>query len=82
MCLVAQLYLTFVTPGRMPWGFSTQEYWNGLPCPPPGHLSNPEIKPRSPALQANSLPPGPLVKPNSNYILYSITNCFICYIDL
>ena len=25
-------------------GFSRQEYWNGLPCPPPGHLSNPGIK--------------------------------------
>ena len=29
-------------------GFSRQEYWSGLPCPPPGNLSNPEIKPRSP----------------------------------
>ena len=24
-------------------GFSRQEYWSGLPCPPPGGLSNPEI---------------------------------------
>ena len=34
-------------------GFSRQEYWNGLPCPPPGDLPNPRIKPvspRSPAL--------------------------------
>ena len=29
-------------------GFSSQEYWSGLPCPPPGDLPNPEIKPRSP----------------------------------
>ena len=35
-------------------GFSRQKYWNGLPCPPPGDLPNPGIKPRSPALQANS----------------------------
>ena len=27
-----------------------------LPCPPPGNLPNPEIKPRSSALQADSLP--------------------------
>jgi len=27
-----------------------------LPCPPPGDLANPRIKPRSPALQADSLP--------------------------
>ena len=26
-------------------GFSKQEYWNGLPCPPPGNLPNPGIKP-------------------------------------
>ena len=38
-----------------PWGFSRQEYWSELRCPPPGDLSNPEIKPRSPALQADSL---------------------------
>ena len=28
-------------------GFSRQEYWNGLPCPPPGDLPNPGIKPVS-----------------------------------
>ena len=26
-------------------GFSRQEYWSGLPCPPPGDIPNPEIKP-------------------------------------
>ena len=36
-------------------GFSMQEYWNGLPCPPPGDRSDPGIKPRSPLLQAYSL---------------------------
>ena len=39
-----------------PWGFSRQEYWRGLPCPPPGKLPNPGIEHRSPALQADSLP--------------------------
>jgi len=28
-------------------GFSRQEYWNGLPCPPPGKLPHPGIKPAS-----------------------------------
>ena len=37
-------------------GFSRQEYCCGLPCPPPGDLPNSGIKPRSPALQQNSLP--------------------------
>ena len=36
-------------------GFSRQEYWSGLPCPPPGDLPNPGIEPESPALQLNSL---------------------------
>ena len=31
--------------------FSRQEYWNGLPFPSLGDLSDPEIEPRSPALQ-------------------------------
>ena len=40
-------------------GLSRQEYWSGLPFPSPGDLSNPGIKTRSPALQANSLPSEP-----------------------
>jgi len=26
-------------------GFSRQEYWSGLPCPPPGNLPDAGIKP-------------------------------------
>ena len=36
--------------------FSRQEYWRGLPFPSPGDLPDPGIKPRSPVLQADSLP--------------------------
>ena len=36
-------------------GFSRQEYWSGLPFPPPGDLLDPGIKPKSPALQVDSL---------------------------
>ena len=39
-------------------GFSRQEYWNGLPFPPPGNLPNPGIKPvslMSPALAGGFL---------------------------
>ena len=60
MCvLVAQL-----CPTVIPWTptiFSRQEYWSGLPFPSPGDLPDPGIKPRFPALQADSLlsePPG------------------------
>ena len=42
-------------PSRLlcPWD-SPGKHWNGLPCPPPGDLPNPGIKPRSPTLQADS----------------------------
>ena len=39
--------------------FSRQEYWSGFPFPSPGDLPNLGIKPRSPALQADSLPSKP-----------------------
>ena len=42
-----------------PWGFSRQEYWSGLLCPPPGNLPNPGIEPRSPTLQVDFLPSEP-----------------------
>ena len=55
-----------------PWGFSRQECWSGLPCPPPGGLLDPGIEPTSsvpPALQADSLPAEPPGKPHVMYIL-------------
>ena len=39
-----------------PWDFPGQGYWSGLPFPSPGDLPNPGPEPRSPALQADSLP--------------------------
>ena len=53
-----QLFLTPWTvacQALLSMGFSWQEYWNGLPCPPPGNLPDPGTEP-SPALQAGSLP--------------------------
>ena len=57
LCLVAQLCPTLRDPIRgleptrllCPWRFSRQEYWSGLPWPPPRDLPNPGIEPRSPA---------------------------------
>ena len=34
-------------------GILRQEYWSGLPCPPPENLPDPGIEPRSSALQAD-----------------------------
>ena len=39
-------------------GFNRQEYWSGLPFPSPGDLPNPKMERGSPALQADSEPPG------------------------
>ena len=33
-------------------GFSGQEYWNGWPCPTPGDLPDPGIKPEFPTTPA------------------------------
>ena len=49
-------------------GFSRQEYWSALPCPPPGDLPGPGIESvslTSPALQAGSLPLAPSRKSES-----------------
>ena len=53
--------VTHHTPLSM--GFSRQEYWSRLPRPLSGNLPNTEIKPRSPAMQADSLLPEPPGKP-------------------
>ena len=45
--------------------FSRPEYWSGKPFPSPGDLPNPGIEPRSPALQADSLPAEPQGKPKN-----------------
>ena len=43
----------FVTPwtvahqAPLSMGFSREEYWSGLPCPPPGDLTDPGIEPVS-----------------------------------
>ena len=46
-------------------GFSRQEYWNGLPFPPPGDLPDPGIDPATPAWQEDSLLLEPLGKPTT-----------------
>ena len=49
---------TVVHQAPLSMGCSRQEYWSGLPCPPPGDLPDPVIKsasPVAPELQAISL---------------------------
>ena len=46
----------WIIPQQAPlsMGFSRQEYWSGLPRPPPGDPTHPGIEPTSPTLQVDS----------------------------
>ena len=68
MLLLSYFSHFFVTPWTVAYqaplsmGFPRKQYWSGLPCPPPGDLPNPGIKPTcsvSSALPADSLPEPP-----------------------
>ena len=62
---VTQSSPTLVTPWTIQsLEFSRPEYWSGQPFPSPGNLPKPGIKPRSPALQADSLPAESQEKPS------------------
>ena len=61
-----QLFVTLACQGPLSMGFSRQEHQIWFPCPPPGDLPDPRIKPVSLAYpeiqenwQASSLPPVP-----------------------
>ena len=58
LCTICSVQVASVVPDSLtPWtvarqaplsmGFPRQEYWRGLPCPPPGDLPDPGIKPSS-----------------------------------
>ena len=53
-------------------GFSRPGYWSGQPIPSLGNLPNPGIEPRSPTLQADSLPAEPQGKPKNTGVGISI----------
>ena len=61
-------------------GLSRQEYWSGLPFPPPGDLPDPGIKPASPALAGGFLTIEPPEKPQSYmfYIFYTYKAKSLC----
>ena len=66
-CLTLAIPWTVACWAPLSMEFSRQEYESERPFPSPGDLPNPGtdkgIEPESPALQANSLPSGPLGKP-------------------
>ena len=100
LCLI-QLLVMFdslwphgLQPARLlcPWGFSRQEYWSGLPCPPPRDLINPGMEPRFPAFQADSLqsePPGKLslsiyihTHTHTHIYIYTHIHTYLCIMTL
>ena len=44
--------MTVARQAPLSMGFSRQEYWSGLPCPPPGDLLDSGIQPASPTSSA------------------------------
>ena len=69
MCVNRSVVLNSATPwtvarqAPLSMGFSRQEYWSGLPFHSQGIVPTPGIESRSPALQADSLPPEPPGRP-------------------
>ena len=79
MCL-GTMYHPFATlrtvghQAALSMGFSRQESWSGLPCPPPGDLPDPGmelVSPLSLALQEDSFPLSHQISP---YIMIRILN--------
>ena len=87
-CLVTKWCLTLATPwpvacqALLSMGFPGQEYWSSLPFPSPGDPPNSRIKPRSPALQADSLSSEPKVGFAETDCLVVRKNYDIHYVDV
>ena len=75
-----QLFVTLWTvayQALLSMGFSRQEYWSGLPCPPPGDLSHPGIEAASlasPALASSFSTTEPPGKPFKEGLTHSYRN--------
>ena len=65
-------------PAPLSMEFSKQEYWSGLPFPSLGDLPHPGIKPRSPALQMDSLPSYSLYLVLFFHVTWHLLHYFSC----
>ena len=71
-CLTLRSYGPLAHQAPLSMGFSSQEYWSGLPCPLPGDLPDPGIKPTSlmsPALAGGFFTTG---------ATWEVQNCLQC----
>ena len=69
-CLILCDPVTVACQPPLSMGCSRQECWTGSPLPSPGDLPDPEIKPQSSALQANSLPSEHLGSPTNGLVMF------------
>ena len=85
-CLTLATLWTIARQSPLSMGFPRQEYWSGLPFPSPADLSDPGIKPKSPALAGGffttELPGKPIYSLsliNLKCVLYKIlfSNCIL-----
>ena len=68
---------TVAVQAPLAMGFSRQEYWSGLSCPPSGDRPDAEIEPSSlvsPALQVDFLPLSHWGSPQNKYILVQLSS--------
>ena len=74
-CLTLATLWIIAYKAPLSMGFPRQQYWNGLPLPSPGDISDPGTEPTYPALQADSLPAelrgDKYTKPNTKFALPS-----------
>ena len=86
-CMLSCVWL-FVTPwtlaqqAPLSMGFFRQEYWGGLPFPPPGDLPHQGIECTSPELQADSFPLAPPLAPLSSAICKTLSDHHFAFLHL
>ena len=90
VCTLSHVWL-FVTPwtvacqAPLSMGFSRQEYWNGLPFPPPGNFPDPGIETTSPASPAlagrffTTAPPGKPITDIRLMIIIYLWDNWVCF---
>jgi len=71
VCVLSHVWLWQLLTARLLCLFYRQEYWSGLPFPPPRNLSNPGIKPASPVLAGRFF----TTEPPGNFLLHI---AFLC----
>ena len=76
LCLTLCDPMDYSPPPPLSTKFSRQDYWRGLPFPPPGDLPDPGMEPKSPVLQADSLLSEPLGTLKTKELTPNLCICF------